>query len=165
MCESLCCAQGIIFWIMGLMGQVSLLVTRSLVMYPCFSCVAGSKSQPDALIEPKKPKLHIAVQECQEAEMSKRNILTFPNRTFSDLSDKKISGKGSGMCQLWFGVNQADFRAAEISVGQIQAGFSHYGRTLQFEAGFEGLCVSWAAWFPSSALPLVFGEPLPEHPL
>lgn len=94
------------FWIMGLMGQVSILITQSLVVYLCFSCVAGTKSQPDALIEPKKPKLNTAVQECQAAEMSKRNISTFPNRTFPELSDKKLLEKAVGCVGCGLGSNK-----------------------------------------------------------
>lgn len=70
------------------------------------------------------------------------------------------------MCRLWFGVKQADFRAAEVSVGwKSRQDLAIMAEPLQCEAGFGELCVSWAAWFPSSALPLVFGGPLPEHPL
>lgn len=84
MCESLCCAQGIIFWIMGLMGQVSISVIRSLVVYLCFSCIAGNKSQPDVLIEPKKPKLNIAVQGCQKQKCQKETFQHFPTEPFQN---------------------------------------------------------------------------------
>lgn len=41
------------------------------------------------LIQPQKPKLNTTVQKRRAAEMSKRNASTFPNRTFSELSENK----------------------------------------------------------------------------
>lgn len=89
---------------------------------------ALQKLNPD-LIEPKKPKLNITVQEHQAAKASKKKHfdISQPN-LFRNKRDE-----GRGTCQLLFGGKQGDFRAWKSGLA--------LAIRLQFRAGFGELRV------------------------